>query len=30
MAIELERSGLPNTFVPGRNLVFLTFAGALA
>jgi len=22
--------GLPNTFVPGRNLVFLTFAGALA
>ena len=24
------RSGLPNTFVPGRNLVFLTFAAALA
>ena len=23
-------SGLPNTFVPGRNLVFLTFAAALA
>jgi 7-cyano-7-deazaguanine synthase len=22
--------GLPNTFVPGRNLVFLTFAAALA
>ena len=30
MAIELERSGLPNPFGPGRNLVFLTFAGALA
>ena len=30
MAIELERSGLPNTFVPGRNLVFLTLAAALA
>jgi 7-cyano-7-deazaguanine synthase len=24
------RDGLPNTFVPGRNLVFLTFAAALA
>src|SRR3546814_19746614 len=23
-------SGLPNTFVPGRNIVFLTFAAALA
>ena len=22
--------GLPNTFVPGRNIVFLTFAAALA
>ena len=30
MAIEIADSGLPNTFVPGRNLVFLTFAGALA
>jgi 7-cyano-7-deazaguanine synthase len=28
--IELGGSGLPNTFVPGRNLVFLTFAAALA
>ncbi len=25
-----ETSGLPNTFVPGRNLVFLTFAAAFA
>lgn len=28
--IEISQSGLPNTFVPGRNLIFLTFAGALA
>jgi 7-cyano-7-deazaguanine synthase len=28
--IEMATSGLPTTFVPGRNLVFLTFAGALA
>jgi 7-cyano-7-deazaguanine synthase len=28
--IELTDSGLPNTFVPGRNLIFLSFAGALA
>jgi 7-cyano-7-deazaguanine synthase len=28
--IALARDGLPNTFVPGRNLVFLTFAAALA
>lgn len=28
--IEMETSGLPNTFVPGRNLIFFTFAGALA
>ena len=30
VAIEMEEGGLPNTFVPGRNLVFLTFAAALA
>ena len=29
-AIAIADSGLPNTFVPGRNLIFLTFAGALA
>lgn len=29
-AIEFEKTGLPNTFVPGRNLLFLTFAAALA
>ena len=28
--IELQANGLPNTFVPGRNLLFLTFAAALA
>src|SRR6516225_1539497 len=26
----ISSDGLPNTFVPGRNLVFLTFAAALA
>jgi 7-cyano-7-deazaguanine synthase len=30
VAIEIGKEGLPNTFVPGRNLVFLTFAAALA
>jgi 7-cyano-7-deazaguanine synthase len=30
VAIEISKEGLPNTFVPGRNLVFLTFAAALA
>lgn len=30
MAIEIAGNGLPTTFVPGRNLVFLSFAGALA
>ena len=29
-AFEMQASGLPNTFVPGRNLLFFTFAGALA
>ena len=29
-AIGFAESGLPSTFVPGRNLVFLTFAGAVA
>src|ERR1700759_3161393 len=28
VAIEMGADGLPNTFVPGRNLVFLTFAAA--
>ncbi|WP_416900088.1 MAG: 7-cyano-7-deazaguanine synthase QueC [Minwuia sp.] len=28
--IAMRDDGLPNTFVPGRNLIFLTFAGALA
>lgn len=30
MAFEMDRTGLPNTFVPGRNLLFLTLAAALA
>ncbi|MFN7180094.1 7-cyano-7-deazaguanine synthase QueC [Hyphomonas sp.] len=30
VAIETAASGLPTTFVPGRNLLFLTLAGALA
>ena len=29
-AITIAENGLPTTFVPGRNLVFLTFAAALA
>ncbi|MFM2067889.1 MAG: hypothetical protein RLZZ584_2798, partial [Pseudomonadota bacterium] len=29
-AIELDANGLPNTFVPARNLLFLTAAAALA
>lgn len=28
--IEVDERGLPTTFVPGRNLVFLTYAAALA
>ena len=30
IAIEFDQTGLPNTFVPGRNLLFLTYAAALA
>jgi 7-cyano-7-deazaguanine synthase len=30
IAIEIAQGGLPTTFVPGRNLVFFAFAGALA
>jgi len=30
IAIEMTASGLPNTFVPGRNLLFFTYAAALA
>ena len=30
MAIEIADNGLPTTFVPGRNLIFLSFAGAIA
>ncbi|WP_353398859.1 7-cyano-7-deazaguanine synthase QueC [Hydrogenophaga sp. 5NK40-0174] len=30
MAFAMESNGLPNTFVPGRNLLFLTLAAALA
>ena len=26
----MQQDGLPNTFVPGRNLLFMTLAGALA
>ena len=29
-AIEITAKGLPSTFVPGRNLVFLAYAAALA
>jgi 7-cyano-7-deazaguanine synthase len=29
-AIEMQENGLPSTFVPGRNLMFLTMAAALA
>ena len=29
-AIAMQTNGLPNTFVPGRNLLFLTLAAALA
>jgi len=30
IAFAMQANGLPNTFVPGRNLLFLTLAGALA
>jgi 7-cyano-7-deazaguanine synthase len=30
VAIEVSATGLPTTFVPGRNLIFLSFAAALA
>ncbi len=30
MTIELADNGLPTTFVPARNLIFFSFAGALA
>lgn len=30
VAIEMTASGLPNTFVPGRNLLFFTYAAAVA
>ena len=30
VAIEVSESGLPTTFVPGRNLIFFSFAGAVA
>jgi 7-cyano-7-deazaguanine synthase len=28
--IEFQKNGLPNTFVPGRNLLFFTFAAVVA
>jgi len=30
VAIEMADDGVPTTFVPGRNLIFFAFAGALA
>jgi 7-cyano-7-deazaguanine synthase len=30
VAITMQANGLPNTFVPGRNLIFMSFAAALA
>ena len=30
VAIAMQQDGLPTTFVPGRNLLFMTLAGALA
>ena len=28
--IEISDNGMPNTFVPGRNLIFLNYAGVIA
>jgi 7-cyano-7-deazaguanine synthase len=28
--IEMQANGLPNTFVPGRNLMFMTVAATVA
>jgi 7-cyano-7-deazaguanine synthase len=30
LEIQFQAGGLPNTFVPGRNILFLTIAGAIA
>ncbi len=30
VGIAMQGNGLPNTFVPGRNIIFFTFAAALA
>ena len=30
MEIQISEQGLPNTFVPGRNILFLTLAAAVA
>ena len=30
MAFNMEKNGLPNTFVPGRNILFFAFATAVA
>ena len=30
VAIAMQDNGLPNTFVPGRNLIFMNFAAAVA
>jgi len=30
VAFAMEQNGLPNSFVPGRNLLFFTFAAAIA
>ena len=30
VSIQMQQNGLPNTFVPGRNILFFTLAGAIA